>query len=72
MKDTVTRITFLWVGFGVGWAKGSHFVSLDFAGEGVLAKNLVVFLCTKFCLNHVQMVLKKKKRKEKENVCILY
>lgn len=35
-----------------------------------LAKRSVIFLCTLFCLNHVLVVLEKKKKRNKENVCI--
>lgn len=38
--------------------KGSHFVSLHIL---CFTESPVIFLCARFCLNHVQMVLKKKK-----------
>lgn len=66
MKDTVTRITFLWVGLGrrVGRFR-DPFGFLGFLF--FLAKNSVVFLCTKFCLKSRadDSFFKKKKRKKK-------
>lgn len=72
MKDTVTRILFCGWGLG-GRVSGSRgpFCFLWIFGVGGLAKNSVIFLCTGFCINHVQDgSLKKKKRGKKENVCI--
>lgn len=51
MKDTVTRKTFLWVGLGRrvgGFRDPFGFLGIFFFF--FLAKNSVVFLCTKFCL----------------------
>lgn len=49
-------ILFLWIWGGGSWPRTQS------------------FFCVPGCLNHVQMVLNKKKgkKKEKENVCILY
>ena len=68
MKDTVTRITFLWVGLGRwgGWVRdpfGIWFLGNSFFFFG---QELSHFLCTRFCLNHVQIILQKKKKKKKK------
>lgn len=66
MKDTVPRITFF---VGRAWEAGGLVKGIPFCFFGCfffgLAKNSVIFLCTRFCLNHVQMVLQGKKRKKK-------
>lgn len=68
MKDTVPRITFF---VGRAWEAGGLVQGVPFCFFGFCffssAKNSVIFLCTRFCLNHVQMVLQGKK---KENACI--
>ena len=70
MKDTVTRITFLWVGLGRragGFRDPFGFLGIFF----FLAKNSVVFLCTKFCLKSRADDSFKKKEKERVCICIL-
>ena len=65
MKDTVTRITFLWVGLGRrvgGFRDPFGFLGFFFF---FLAKNSVVFLCTRFCLKSRADDSLKKKRKKK-------